>query len=106
MVCERMHELQQLRKGLADRLHDISSLPAADGQIAQQHAAHKQALIQTEVNNLHMQLLRAAQVRWACSLASAAPSIVGLMFQHACVVHSPSGLDHHQLRPERFGPIG
>lgn len=63
MVCERMHELQQLRKGLADRLHDISSLPAADGQIAQQHAAHKQALIQTEVNNLHMQLLRAAQVR-------------------------------------------
>jgi hypothetical protein len=89
-----MHELQQLRKRLADRLHDISSLPAADGQAAQQHAAHKQALIQAEVNKLHSQLLCAAQVRWACSPASAALIIVWLMFRHACIVHSPSGLNH------------
>lgn len=54
-LCGCLHKMQQLRKGLADRLHDIACLAAPD--------ADKQALVEAEVNTLHLQVLAASQVR-------------------------------------------
>lgn len=53
-MCGRLSSIQQLRKGLADRLHDIQSLAATNAQ--------KQDLIDAEVRALQLQLQAAGQV--------------------------------------------
>lgn len=54
-LCRRLYAIQQLRKGLADRLHDAKSLAAPDSD--------KQLLIDCETNAVLMQLQGAVQVR-------------------------------------------
>lgn len=47
-LCRGLYDLQQTRKGLADRLHDIKGMAGAD--------ADKQHLIDKETNTLLLQL--------------------------------------------------
>ncbi len=54
VLCGRLHDIQQLRKGLANRLQDIKCLTPPD--------ADKQSLVEAEINKLHLQLLAASQV--------------------------------------------
>lgn len=53
-LCSRLHTIQQLRKGLGNRLHAIKALTAPEGD--------KQRLIDQEIDTLHLQLRGAAQV--------------------------------------------
>jgi hypothetical protein len=53
-LCSRLHTIQQLRKGLSNRLHAVKALAAPEGD--------KQQLIDQVVNTLHLQLRGTAQV--------------------------------------------
>lgn len=50
-----MYDIQQARKGLADRLHDIKALPS--------DAADKQLLLDEEIGTVHSLLRGAVEVR-------------------------------------------
>lgn len=54
-LCARLYSIQQLRKGLADRLHVIKALKAPDSE--------KQHMIDQEIDMLHRELRSAVQVR-------------------------------------------